>query len=283
MNTPNFVIAFTLLYKIYRIPISFNDEKKKAMKNHPAKKWYKKWNLDIKNMSWTEDTKSQVDFIIDLLKLNGNEKILDLACGFGRHSLEIARRGFSVVGVDITKEFIDDAAKNSKKESLNAKFILSDIRDIDFYEEFDVVLNLADGAIGYLENDDENLKIFDVISRALKSKGKHFMDICNSEHAENFFPKRHWEIGKNSVSLAEFEWDKETRRMLYGDWRIDFGRVAKKPEKINYHSSIRLYSIAELETIFEKRNLKIENAYTDYSYTSASSLKMQLQVYSIKR
>ena len=124
MNTPDFFIAFTLLYKIYRIPISFNGEKKKAMKNHPDKNWYKKWNLDIKNMSWTEKTKSQVNFIIDLLKLNGNEKILDLACGFGRHSLEIARRGFSVVGVDITKEFIDDAAKNSKKESLNAKFIL---------------------------------------------------------------------------------------------------------------------------------------------------------------
>jgi cyclopropane fatty-acyl-phospholipid synthase-like methyltransferase len=253
------------------------------MKNYPDKNWYKKWNLDIKNMSWTEETKSQVDFIVDLLKLEGHEKILDLACGFGRHSLEFARRGFSVTGVDITKAYIEDATKTAESESLNAKFILSDIREVDFYEEFDVVLNLADGAIGYLENDEENLKIFDVISRSLKPSGKHFMDVCNREHAENFFPKRHWEIGNNSVSLSEFGWDKETKSMLYGGMEMPYRKILEKPKKINYHSSIRLYSIDELATIFEEINLKIENAYTDYKYTPASPLKMQLQVYSTKR
>ena len=45
------------------------------------KDWYKKgWTMDIQNMSWVEDTKNEVDFLIDQLKLQGNEKILDLAC-----------------------------------------------------------------------------------------------------------------------------------------------------------------------------------------------------------
>ena len=44
-------------------------------------------------MSWVEDTNRQVDFLIKQLHLKGTEKILDLACGFGRHSLEFARRG----------------------------------------------------------------------------------------------------------------------------------------------------------------------------------------------
>ena len=49
--------------------------------------WYKKiWTLDVQNQSWVEDTVHQVDFLIDKLNLRGNEKILDLACGFGRHS-----------------------------------------------------------------------------------------------------------------------------------------------------------------------------------------------------
>lgn len=62
----------------------------KAMK----KDWYQKnWTLDIHNMSWVEDTNRQVDFLINQLQLKGTEKILDLACGFGRHSLEFARRG----------------------------------------------------------------------------------------------------------------------------------------------------------------------------------------------
>ena len=69
--------------------------------------WYKKiWTLDIQNQSWVEDTNRQVDFLIEILKLNGNERILDLACGFGRHSLELARRGFDVTGVDITPDYI---------------------------------------------------------------------------------------------------------------------------------------------------------------------------------
>ena len=53
----------------------------------------------------------------------GTEKILDLACGFGRHSLEFARRGYDVTGIDITPAYIDYANEQAKKENLNAKFI----------------------------------------------------------------------------------------------------------------------------------------------------------------
>ena len=68
--------------------------------------WYKKiWTLDIKDQSWVEDTLRQTDFLIERLGLKGNEKILDLACGFGRHSLELAKRGFEVVGVEITADY----------------------------------------------------------------------------------------------------------------------------------------------------------------------------------
>ena len=104
--------------------------------------WYKQvWSLDIKNQSWTEDAENQVDFIIKTLELTGKERILDLACGFGRHSLSFARRGFCVTGVDITKDYINDAVKTAKTESLNAEFINADIRDICFENEFDVVLS----------------------------------------------------------------------------------------------------------------------------------------------
>ena len=67
----------------------------------------KNWTLDIQNMSWVEDTNRQVDFLIKQLHLKGTEKILDLACGFGRHSLEFARRGYDVTGIDITPAYID--------------------------------------------------------------------------------------------------------------------------------------------------------------------------------
>lgn len=63
--------------------------------------------------------------------VKGTEKILDLACGFGRHSLEFARRGYDVTGIDITPVYIDYANEQAK-ENLNAKFICQDIRTITF-------------------------------------------------------------------------------------------------------------------------------------------------------
>ncbi len=244
--------------------------------------WYKYWSLDIKNQSWVEDTENQVDFIIKTLELTGKERVLDLACGFGRHSLSLARRGFSVVGVDITKDYIDDAIKEAKAASLKADFILSDIRDIKFNNEFDVVLNLADGAIGYLENEEENLKIFDVIANSLKPGGKHFMDICNAEHAEHFFPKRHWEIGTTTLSLPIFDWDKENRRMLFGEWEVPFGEVVQRPESIELFSSTRLYSKSEIDGILQSRQMKVIDTFSDYYGKDASYKELQLIVYSKK-
>jgi SAM-dependent methyltransferase len=245
--------------------------------------WYKHgWTLDIKKQSWVEDTENQVDFIIEALQLTGKERILDLACGYGRHSLSFARKGYSVLGVDITPEYIDDAKKTASAESLSVDFINADIRDIQFENEFDVVLNLADGAIGYLETDEENLKIFDVISHALKSGGKHFMDICNAEHAECFFPKSNWETGEKALALSKFDWDKETRRMLYGGWDIPYGVPAQKPDIITGDPT-RLYSISELNSILLQRNMKIIHTFSNYYGKESSFKELQLLVYSKKQ
>jgi 2-polyprenyl-3-methyl-5-hydroxy-6-metoxy-1,4-benzoquinol methylase len=150
--------------------------------NKPSPEWYKKiWSLDIQDMSWVEHTKDEINFIIDIMELSGTERILDLACGFGRHAIELTKRGFTVVGVDITPEFIKEARRISSLEKLNTEFICADLRDVSFKNEFDVVLNMSDGAIGYLENDEENTKIFDLIASSLRKDGKHFMNICNAE------------------------------------------------------------------------------------------------------
>lgn len=244
--------------------------------------WYKNiWSLDMKNQSWVEDTEHQVNFIIETLNLKGKERILDLACGYGRHSLSFARKGFEVVGIDITRDYVEDALTTAGKEGLNARFILSDLRDIRFENEFDVVLNLADGAIGYLEDDSENLKIFDVISKALKPGGKHLMDICNAEHAECFFPACNWEIGEKAIALSRFEWDARKRIMLFGGWNIPYGKPAEKPG-ILYGDPIRLYSIDELERILQERNMKIINTFSTFYGKEATSKEMQLIVHSEK-
>lgn len=245
--------------------------------------WYKQgWTLDIKEQSWTENTTEQVDFIIQTLELKGNERILDLACGYGRHSLEFARRGYDVVGVDITNAYVEDARKEAGKAGLNVEFICSDIRDVKFKNEFDVVLNLADGAIGYLENDDENLKIFDVIAQALKEEGKSFIDIQSGDYADAHFPQKLWDAGDNTLTLSNFEWDKDTRIMLYGQLDFLYGDELKKPEMM-YGNPTRLYTENELAHIMGKRGMKLITAYSDYNGNWADKNGFQLMAFSIKR
>lgn len=244
--------------------------------------WYKKvWTLDIQNQSWVEDTKRQVDFIIEKLELKGNEKILDLACGFGRHLLELARRGYQVTGVDITPEYIAYAEKQAQTEKLNAHFICSDIRDVKFENEFDLVLNMADGAVGYLENDEENKKIFGVISRALKHGGKHFMDIMNRSYAETHFPCKLWDAGEKCLTLSNFEWNSETKTLIYGQLDYPYGKALPKPE-MTEGSPIRLYSLDEIKAILSSFGMTVCGSYADFYGKPSSDNDIQLMVVSRK-
>lgn len=227
--------------------------------------WYRKiWTLDIQDQSWVEDTQRQVDFIIRTLNLTGKERILDLACGFGRHSLELARRGYAVTGLDITPEYVSYASEQAREEGLNANFICADVREARFYNEFDVVLNMADGAIGYLENDVENRKIFERISDALKPGGKHLMDIMNGDYARTHFPCKLWDSGDKGLTLSQFEWDEDSKTMIYGQKDFRFGEALQKPEILE-GNPIRLYTFGEITQTFSSLEMRVNQSFADFS------------------
>ena len=247
-----------------------------------ASDWYKKiWTLDIQNQSWVEDTRRQVDFLIEKLRLQPGARILDLACGFGRHSLELARRGFSVTGVDITPDYIRCAQDQAEREGLNARFLCADIRDTRFEDEFDAALNMADGAIGYLENDAENRKIFATVAKALKPGGRHFMDVMNGDYADSHFPCQLWDAGEKCLTLSRFEWNRETRTLLYGQLDYAYGSPLPKPE-MTEGNPIRLYTLAEIEALFAPLGLRPTATYADFSGTPASANAIQLMILSEK-
>ena len=246
--------------------------------------WYRKiWTLDIQDLSWVEPTTHEVDFAVKALGLRGRERILDLACGFGRHALDLARRGCSVVGVDITAEYIEEARKRATDEHLRAEFICADLREMSFREEFDVVLNLADGAIGYFESEEENLRIFNLIASALKPGGKHLMGICNGVYAVKHFPRRHWEMGSRRLSLADFAWQQESSRMLYTAYSVEYGQPLAEPGRKGSVSSIRLYTLEELRRILTARGMEIDKTYGGYDVSiPACEDRLALLVYSRK-
>ena len=254
-----------------------------AVKPTTDPQWYKKiWTLDIRDMSWTERTAGQVAFLVEVLHLQGHERVLDLACGFGRHALALARRGHPVVGVDITPAYVGEARRLAKKEGLDAEFVCADLRDIAYQGEFDVALNLADGAIGYLEDDAENAKILDRIAAALAPGGKHLMEVCSGAYARKHFPRRAWEAGSQALSLADFEWDEQTSRLTYVGHTFRSGKVLVPPQD-KAGTSTRLYTLDELREVFASRGMQVRAAFGDYDPgVPASDDRLSLLVYSEK-
>jgi 2-polyprenyl-3-methyl-5-hydroxy-6-metoxy-1,4-benzoquinol methylase len=122
------------------------------------------------------DTPAQVDHIIKLLQIEDGAKILDLCCGIGRHSLEFARRGFQVTGVDRTQSYLDKARQQAKTENLNIEFIKEDMRKFCRDDTFDVVINMFT-SFGYFEDSEDDRQVVENIFRSLKSGGKFLIEI----------------------------------------------------------------------------------------------------------
>ncbi|HET7589834.1 MAG TPA: methyltransferase domain-containing protein [Solirubrobacterales bacterium] len=211
-------------------------------------------------MAWTERTGSEIDRALTMLRPEGGERILDLACGSGRHSLELVRRGFSVVGVEIGGELVEIARRDAEAEGLEAEFVQGDLRQLDYEAEFDVVLNLNDGAVGYFETDEENHRTFEVISRALRAGGKNLIQVPNVLYARAHLPQRSWIPSSTMVELVEHRWNKKDRYMEGAMIPVKFGEVLEDLDKrIEFRQ--RLYAVEELRDLYASVGMTLERVF----------------------
>jgi SAM-dependent methyltransferase len=211
------------------------------------------------DMAWTERTESEIKRALTMLRPQGGERILDLACGTGRHSLELVRQGFSVVGVEIGEELVEIARKDAEEQGLEAEFIQGDLRELDYEEEFDIVLNLNDGAVGYFETDEENHRTFEVIARALKSGGQNLVQLPNVLYAREHLPQRSWIPSDSMVELVEHRWNKKDRYMEGAMIPLRFGEVLEELKGIEFRQ--RLYTIDELREIYSSVGMTLERSF----------------------
>ncbi len=212
------------------------------------------------DMAWTERTGSEIKRALTMLRPQGGERILDLACGTGRHSLELVRQGFSVVGVEIGEELVEIARKDAAEQGLEAEFVQGDLRELDYDGEFDIVLNLNDGAVGYFETDEENQKTFEVISRALKPGGQNLIQVPNVLYARARLPQRSWIPSESMVELVEHRWNRKNSYMEGAMIPIRFGEVLENLDKrIEFRQ--RLYTVDELREIYDSVGMGLERVF----------------------
>jgi SAM-dependent methyltransferase len=222
--------------------------------------WYAEaFDAASAEMAWTDRTGPEIDRVVNILQPRGGERILDLACGSGRHSLELRRRGFEVVGADISPDLIEIARRDAAEADLDVSFIRADLRDLEHDAEFDLVLNLNDGAVGYLESDAENFRTFEVISRALRPGGRNLLQLPNVLYARERLPQRSWIPASSMVELVEHRWNKKAKRLEGRMVALRFGEVLEDLDGIEF--SQRLYSVDELRDVYASVGMELLRVY----------------------
>jgi SAM-dependent methyltransferase len=133
--------------------------------------------------SFTKGTVQEVDFVVDALGLTAGDRVLDVGCGPGRHAHELARRGVSVHGIDISRRFIDIAVEAAPP---GATFERLDARAMPFRAEFDAAICLCQGAFGLMTVDGENDAVLNGIVAALKPGGRLALSAFSSYFAVKY-------------------------------------------------------------------------------------------------
>ena len=139
-------------------------------------------------------TNEEVDQFLSILKISPEDKILDLCCGQGRHSLELSRRGFKFIeGLDRSHYLIQRAKKQAIKEGFDVRFREGDARKLAYAPDtFDVVMILGN-SFGYFETMEDDLRVLKGVFRVLKPWGRLLIDVADGGYLKENFQPRSWE------------------------------------------------------------------------------------------
>jgi cyclopropane fatty-acyl-phospholipid synthase-like methyltransferase len=132
---------------------------------------------------FTKNTAAEVEFLVETLGLAPGASILDVGCGTGRHSVELAKRGFHITGLDISEGMLDQAKKRAADANVQINWILSNAADFKLDRLFDAVICLCEGAFGLLGSQDDPisqpLAVLRNISRSLKPDAPCLFTVLN--------------------------------------------------------------------------------------------------------
>ncbi|MPZ14607.1 MAG: methyltransferase domain-containing protein [Chloroflexi bacterium] len=199
---------------------------------------------------------SEAERAIRLLGLTGEERVLDVACGYGRHAVHLAGRGLRVFGLDINAYFLDVATQRAADEAVGLCFVRGDMRLLPFREAFDAAVCLG-GSFRQFASEEEDLALLEETARALKPGGKFLLDVANRDGMLSRFVGKDWDrLEDGTTVLHERRWDS-----LRG--RLEGKDVVISPDgrQREYEHSMRLYGAPEIGSILRRAGFDVLALY----------------------
>jgi len=190
-------------------------------------------------------------------QLSSNPKVLDLCCGFGRISAELARRGFSVTGVDITESYLQTAKEEASLDNLDIEYIKADAREFVRRDYFDLAVNLYI-SFGYFENKKDDLLMVRNAYESLKNGRSFIIETLGKEIAVRDFVETEWFERAGFTVLTQYE-ALDSWTFLKNRWILM--KDGKKIEKV---FNQRLYSASELRDLLLEAGFSKVEIYGDW-------------------
>lgn len=192
----------------------------------------------------------QCDFIEQRFGLAQGATILDVGCGLGLHAVELTRRGYLVVGLDLSLPMLSRAADEAQEHGFKINFLHADMREMNFDGAFDAVLCYGT-TFGYFD-DDTNRQVVDRLLRALKPRGLLLLDVVNRDYLIRSQPNLVWFEGDGCVVMEESRMNYITSRLeVKRTVILDDGR-----QRDNVYS-LRSYSLHELGQILHHQGFRV--------------------------
>ena len=192
----------------------------------------------------------EATFIAESLGIEPGGVVLDLACGTGRHAIELASRGYSMVGLDLSVAMLAQAADEAQSRGQRLNFLQGDMREMGFEDMFDGVYCWST-SFGYFE-DDRNLAVAQRIHRSLRRGGMLLLDVVNRDFVAPRQPTLVWFEGEGCVCIDDTVVDFFSSRLrVKRTVMLDDGRT----REVDY--SIRLYGLHELGQLLRDAGFKV--------------------------
>jgi SAM-dependent methyltransferase len=205
-----------------------------------------------------EQVAAEVACLIKLLKLGTSAPVLNLSCGPGQHALELARRGFSVTGLDSSEEFLAEARHASETAGIPVTWIRRELQRIPFRGIFDAVVTSASG-FGCSPSIETDRAILHAAYRALRPGGQVLLEVVNRERLVRDFIPRRWSEADGIRVLEDQQWD-----LLTNELRARWVFLFPDRRELTRTSLIRVHPAHEIAALFRETGFSPVTAYGDF-------------------